>query len=260
MNINRVLVFKSIDARKENPRNKPSNFTVKFIPELKLQTNSTHYLALDHLSMFASWHNIRSEYQNNKVKISKDKGKTYETITFPSGAYDYDDINNVIQKKIGKIGNTENYGINILFDFTTYKVFIGLDKNYYIDFASSGNFGKLLGFEKKVLKTSSYGKNFPNISNDIDNLYIRSSLLSDSIVSGKRSNVLYTFSTNTKTRSLPFEIQPYNYLWNRINRSDISEVTFYITDDEDREVDLNDIDISLTVVIGEDYHKDVFKS
>lgn len=33
MNVNRVLVFKSIDAKKENSNNKPGNFTTKFIPE-----------------------------------------------------------------------------------------------------------------------------------------------------------------------------------------------------------------------------------
>ena len=104
---------------------------------------------------------------------------------------------------------------------------------------------------KKILTASAYGSNFPNISNSIDNLYVRCSLLSQSIISGRRSDVLYTFSTNTKTRSLPFEIQPINYLWNKINTKIVSEVNFHITDDEDREVDLNEIDISLTVVLKE---------
>lgn len=39
MNVNRVLVFKSIDAKKENSNNKPGNFTTKFIPELILEDN-----------------------------------------------------------------------------------------------------------------------------------------------------------------------------------------------------------------------------
>ena len=140
--------------------------------------------------------------------------------------------------KIGKLGDDKNYGINILFDLTTYKVFIQLDENYQIDFSGSENFHDLLGFEKKLLKGSAFGDFLPNISNSIDNIYLRCSLLSDSIVSGKRSDVLYTLSTNTKTRSLPFEIQPINYLWNKINTKYISEVRFYMTDDEDREVDL----------------------
>ena len=191
MNVDRALVFKSIDAKKQNPQNRPGKFTVKFFPELFLENNKQHFLALDHLSMTASWHNIRPEYGNNKLVISKDGGETWETITFPAGIFDYGDINELIE----------------------------------------------------------YGANFPNITNSVDNLYLRCNLLSDSIISGKRSNVLYTFSTSTKTRSMPFEIQPYNYLWSKINTKTITEVTFWFTDDEDREVNLNDIDISLTVVI-----------
>ena len=38
----------------------------------------------------------------------------------------------------------------------------------------------------------------------------------------------------------------YPYL---LSTKTITEVTFWFTDDEDREVNLNDIDISLTVVI-----------
>ena len=239
--VNRVLVFKSNEARKQDPGNKPGNFTTRFRPEIILDSNKQYFIALDHLSMTASWHNIRPEYKNDKLKISKDDGKTFETLTFPSGVYDYKDINNFIQKKFG--------GINILFDLTTYKVFVKLNEKYQVDFGGSGNFATLLGFKKELLKTSAFGENFPNISNSIDNLYLRWGLLSDSIISGKRSNVLYTFSTNTKTRSLPFEIQPRHYLWNRKNTRIISEVEFYFTDDEDRGVDLNDIDISLTVVM-----------
>ena len=71
MNVDRALVFKSIDAKKQNPQNRPGKFTVKFFPELFLENNKQHFLALDHLSMTASWHNIRPEYGNNKLVISK---------------------------------------------------------------------------------------------------------------------------------------------------------------------------------------------
>ena len=136
--------------RKQNLFNKPGNFTVKFIPELLLDPNKQHFIALDHLSMTASWHNIRPEYENDKLRISKDGGKNWETITFRSGVYDYVDLNNFIQGKIGKLPSG-NYGINILFDLTTFKVFIKLDENYQIDFSESGNFNGLLGFERKKI-------------------------------------------------------------------------------------------------------------
>ena len=108
--------------------------------------------------MKASWHNIRPEYDNNKLVISKDGGETWETITFPAGIFDYGDINELIHKRIGKTG------ISVLFDLTTYKVFIQLANEFQIDFTKSGNFNVLLGFEKKIVSSSEYGANFPNIT------------------------------------------------------------------------------------------------
>ena len=201
-------------------------------------------------SRSASWYNVRPEYENNTLRFSKDKGVNFEEINFPSGVYDYEDLNEFIHQKIGTLGDGKNYGINILFDLTTYKVFIKLDENYQIDFTVSGNFNDLLGFEKKLLKGSAFGDFLPNITNSIDNIYLNCSLLSDSIVDGKRSDVLFTFPTNTKIRALPFREHPQiDYLWNKIGTSHISNVRFWLTDDKDREVDLNGIDISLTIVM-----------
>ena len=247
MKIIRVLNFKSLDAKKQDKRNKPEDFTTRFKTQLVLDDNTNYYLALEQLSMSASWHNITPKYNNDKIKYSKDNGVSYEEITFPSGIYDYEDINNYIHSLIGKTRN--KYGINILFNITTYKVHITLEPGYHLDLRE-GNFHILLGFDKALLKTNVVSPHFPNISNSIDNLYICCSLISDSIVSGSASNILYSFPTNTKTRSLPFEIRPYNYLPQLINSKRIDNVRFYVVDDDGRIVDLNKIDISVTVVIG----------
>ena len=181
------LVFKSIRARQTDPKNRPEKFTVRFTPMLMLDYNKEYKIALDHLSMSASWYNISPDYNNNKLKISKDKGRTYQTITFPPGVYDYQDINDYIHEMIGTLTpDSKEYGINVSFNYSTFKVLITLSTDYYIDFtdASSGNFRNLLGFESKVLTSSEYGKNIPNITNSIDNLYLKCSLLSDSIDTG----------------------------------------------------------------------------
>ena len=204
MNVNRVLFFKSNDPQKQYSSNKPGDFTTKIIPALNLEDNSQYFIALDHISMAASWYNMRPEYENTKLRISKDKGANFSEIIFPAGVFDYEDLNEFIHQKIGKLGDSDDYGINILFDFSTYKVFIKLDENYQIDFAGSGNFNDLLGFDKKLLTGSAFGQRLPNITNSIDNIYLRCSLLSNSILAGKRSDVLFTFPTNTKVRALPF--------------------------------------------------------
>ena len=43
MDGNQVFVFKSIDAKKQNPINKPGNFTTRFTPEIILYHNATYY-------------------------------------------------------------------------------------------------------------------------------------------------------------------------------------------------------------------------
>ena len=102
MKIIRVLNFKSLDAKKQDNRNKPEDFTTRFKTQLVLDDNTNYYLTLEQSSMSASWHNITPKYNNDKIKYSKDNGVSYEAITFRSGIYDYEDINNYIHSLIGK--------------------------------------------------------------------------------------------------------------------------------------------------------------
>lgn len=74
--------------------------------------------------MTASLRNIRSEYNNNKLKISKDDRRSWQTISFSNKIYDNDDINTFIHDKMGKVIGKDIYGLDILFHLTTYKVFI----------------------------------------------------------------------------------------------------------------------------------------
>ena len=65
MNVDRALVFKSIDAKKQNPQNRPGKFTVKFFPELFLENNKQHFLALDHL-LKRWWRNMGNNHISSR--------------------------------------------------------------------------------------------------------------------------------------------------------------------------------------------------
>ena len=95
--------------------------------------------------MTASWQNIRSEYNNNKVVVSKDGGSTWETLTIPDGVYDYENLNDFFANELGKDK------ITIFLNMSTFKVLITLASGYQIDFSKSGNFNDLLGFLKQKL-------------------------------------------------------------------------------------------------------------
>ena len=121
MDIERVLIFSSTDGKKQNVNNRANNFVTRFNPELQLNSNTSYYLALAHLSMTASCFNLRPEYNNNILKISKDKGANWVDIRFIPGIYDYDDINSFIKSEIGTISeDNDEYGINIELAFTNY--------------------------------------------------------------------------------------------------------------------------------------------
>lgn len=76
--------------------------------------------------------------------------------------------------------------------------------------------------------------------------------MSQSVISGKRSCSLYLFDQYKNEISAVWNhTNELLYLWNTVNTKAVSEVRFHITGDEDSEVDLNGIDISLTVVLNE---------
>ena len=239
-----ALTIDSEALTKKDARNKAHDFTVRYQPPLDLEPNVEYAMALQHLSMTASWYNIRSEYGNDKLVVSKDGGSSWTTLTFTPGIYDYEDLNSVLSNELGADK------ITIFFNQSTFKVLIKLESGFQIDFSKSGTLNELLGFLNTKLTSSAYGSKVPNLTNSVDNLYLRCSLLSESNLNGERSNVLFSFATNTKSRALPFEIIPQpNYFWHRIHETQIREIRFWFEDGVNRVVDLNGLSVSLMVVI-----------
>ena len=53
---------------------------MKFNPPLKLDPEMKQELALDRLSMTYPCYNIRSDYKNNTIKYTHDKGVSWQTM------------------------------------------------------------------------------------------------------------------------------------------------------------------------------------
>ena len=68
--------------REKRGTSRPGDFTIKFNPPLKHDPEMKHEeLALDRLSMTYPWYNIRSDYKNNAIKYTHDKGVSWQTIS-----------------------------------------------------------------------------------------------------------------------------------------------------------------------------------
>ena len=125
-----------------------------------------------------------------------------------------------------------------------------LSTGYSVDLRGvDRNFNDLIGFTKINITTSQFGQALPNITNSVDNIKIKTSLINYSLDGGMSTDVLYSFDTSDISRAYPFEVEPRRRLYNKSNTNIISQVRIYMTDSIDRPIDFNKVPVSLTVVI-----------
>ena len=249
--MNESAIHISSVKRESIGTNKPH----KFNPPLNLNPEMRHYLSLDRLSMTYSWYNIRSDYNNNKIKYTHD-GTTWQTITFTDGMYSYSDLNDYIHQYMDQKSHhttdskgTKVYSINLTFVLSTYRVLVSLDGSYQLDLRRT-DFGNLIGFEKKVVTKTEYGTKLPNITNSVDSIHINVSAIKDSIVNGVNTNTIVVIPTDNLTRSYPFTFEPKRELHCPVSSFLLSEMRVNVTDSLGKPLDLNGIDWFMTLLLN----------
>ena len=201
--------------------------------------------------MAFSWTNINPGYGNQKIAYSKDGGKTFTDIDFPKGVWDYTEIDNYIKEKTKTVNGDGDdvFPISLTFDEPTFRAIVTLDTNYRLDLSKS-NFGKLIGFDKVILSDErNVGSKVSNLSEDTDVLNIHCDLVSDSLVNGEESDIVFTFSTGTLRPSYNFTLEPRRVIFNPINKTRVSSVRIYVTDGLRRPVYLDHADTAFSLIL-----------
>lgn len=129
-----------------------------------------------------------------------------------------------------------------------FKCLIGLEDGFQVDLRT-GDFGDLIGFTKKIVTATSYGEKLPDITRSVDDIYIHTNILSESVVGGKQSDVLYRFSVDNLPLSYPFHLEPRQKKYSKINTGAIRDLRIYITDSLGRPLNLNGTAVSLTLLL-----------
>jgi len=89
------------------------------------------------------------------------------------------------------------YPVNLTFDEPTFRVIITLDTDYRL-YLTKSNFNKLIGFDKEIIVNEvNIGYKRPNLSEDKDVLNIHCDLITDSLVNGEESDIIFSFGTGT---------------------------------------------------------------
>ena len=245
----RAIHISSINRQKIG-RSNPQDFAIKFDPVMHLSNEMHHELAVDRVSMTYSWHHINTEYNNKTIKYSKD-GNTWKPIDFVDGMYSYDDISEYINKVITNNDDqpsNNRVGVKIYFVLTSYRVVVELGNQWQLDIRGS-KFGDLIGFEPKILTSTSYSSKLPNITNSVDSIHINCDIVTDSITDGRYSNTLAVIPTDNLTRSYPFTFEPRRALFSPISKTIISEIHISLTDSLGRKIDLNGIDWYMNLIL-----------
>lgn len=255
--LERTLILSSKIAKQKDSSSRAENFTVRLDTTLHLPRDKQYKIALHKLQSTYSWHNIEASYGNNLIRYSIDAGVSWKNITFDDGIYSYEDINDFIQSKMKLNGDyTEvlgviTYDIDISFNISTFRVVIALTNSYQIDLTSF-KFSDLIGFNADIITTTQSSPRLPDITQSRDNIYVHCSLCSDSIVDGKYSDVIYTYSTATLSRSYSYDFQDYNLVFNKMNSLSIDSITMRTTDVTNKEIDFNGVDVLYAILIRED--------
>ena len=210
-------------------------------------------MGLDRIvSMSFTWFNVTNELNNKKIRFSSDSGVNWTELILNPGVWNYVDFNNFLKDNT-KTGTASNpsFPVTIEFDETIFRTIITLAQNYQLDLTQS-DFNDLIGFNKKILiQSENIGDCIPNLSQDREILNIHCDLISDSLVDGDETDIIFSFSTSTLTPSYSFTQEPRRMQFNPINKNTIHKIRIYITDGKLRIVDMNHADTSFSLVLRE---------
>ena len=199
-------------------------------------------VALSNLSIYYTWENIKSSYNNNKFKISAPTWS--DEFELPDGSYSISDIQDYFEFILKKHSeNVDNPLIKIYVNKIENRVTFKIKKGYYLELLTTETM-KLLGTtESKTTK----GKNGENVSHleTVELVLIPCHLVNNSYQQSSR--ILYTFVPNKPFGSL-LEISPPNHIFLKTFNSEFQEIKVWFTDQTSKPLQVED-KINLTMII-----------
>ena len=175
---------------KNSKTNEPNRFKYDLIHKLDLK-NPNKNMALGSLSIYYTWKNVKSSYNNNKFKISAPTWN--ETFDLPDGSYNIPEIQDYIEyiiKKHETIGETAS--ILIYANKISIRMVFKIKTAYKLEFLSKETM-KLLGSTKDTIDANKNSENVPRLEN-VEAVLVHCNLVNNSYEQASR--VLFTFVPN----------------------------------------------------------------
>ena len=232
----------TIFMNSENSKiSKPHVLTLKLTSKLDLRIGEK-VIALSNLSIYYTWRNIKTSYNNNKFKISAPTWN--DEFELPDGSYSVSDIQDYFEYILKKHGeDIDEPSVQIYVNKIENRITFKIKNGYSLELLKPEAM-KLLGSTKNKITEDKNVENIPHLEiteavlvhcNIVDNDYEQD------------SRALYTFAPSNPFGSL-LEISPTNHIFLKTFISEYNGTEVWFTDQKSQPLEIEDR-INLKMVI-----------
>ena len=219
----------------------PHILKLKLTDKLDLRLDKK-VIALSNVSMYYTWNNIKSSYNNNKFKISSPTWN--KEFTLPDGSYSISDIQDYFQYILKKHReNTDKPSIQIYVNTMENRITFKIKKGYSLELLTKETM-KLLGSTKNKITKDKNGENVPHLE-ITEVILVHCNMVNNDYQHDLR--VLYTILPNKSFGSL-LDISPSNHIFLKTFNSEYDEIIVWFTDQNSKPLEIDDR-TNLTMVI-----------
>ena len=200
-------------------------------------------MALINLSICYAWKNIKSEYNNNKSKISAPSWN--DAFDLPNGSYSISDIQDYFEFIIKKHKTlTENPSIQIYPNKMKNRIVFKIKTGYKLELLTPETM-RLLGSTKKDVDKDKDGENVPKLES-VEVVLVHCNLVKN--YCQYSSKVLFSFVPNKQFGQL-INISPHSLTMMNTVNTEFSFVEVWFTDQASKALEIED-NVNLTLIIG----------
>ena len=218
--------------------NEPHRFRLYFTDKLDLRRNKT--IALANLSIYYTWKNIKSKYNNDKFKIS---GTIWsETFDLPDGSYDIQDC--ILKMKINhdKVEKGEDSPILVYPDIVKNRINFKIKTGYKLELLTKET-QKLLG-DGPMIDEDKNSKNVPQLD-QVEYVLLHCNIVQNDYL--QNSKLLYEFVPE-KTFGQLISVQPPVFIQCKTSDSIFDYIEIWFTDQNNNSLQTED-KVSVPLII-----------
>ena len=227
---------------KNSKTSEPYRFKYDLIDKLDLK-NPNKNMALANLSIYYTWKNVKSTYNNNKFKISAPTCS--QKLELPDGSYNIQAIQNYIEYLIKKHETiAETAPILTYANKISNRIVFKIKTGYKLELLSKETM-KLLGSTKDTIDTDKNSENVARLKN-VEVVLVHCNLVNNSYQ--QHSRVLFTFVPNKQYGQL-ISISPHSLIFLKTMNTDFSEIEIWFTDQNNNALEIED-NVNITLIIN----------